>query len=230
MTEYVESVSDSNGASFLAIGGTLLGSVRSGKIIKWDDDIDLCVLTQDLEALESIDYAAYGLVIDRRKDGWLYKVRLEGTGRPAFVDIFPFRHNSDAGRYEYDSETARARWPNGWFHDSEVFPLEQRRFETVFLKQPRSPVSYLERHYGEDWKTPKRTHVHHRVQRYVEVYPVIQPVAITVTVLLSLSIFFFVHRQMDNPTWFPAVVSQVADREPEWAYLHSTTANTHTRE
>ena len=44
-----------NQITYWATGGTLLGAVRNGGLIPWDDDIDVCILEGDEEKLKQLD-------------------------------------------------------------------------------------------------------------------------------------------------------------------------------
>lgn len=43
-----------NDIPYWASGGTFLGAIRCKGIIKWDDDLDLCVLYQDRDKLKKV--------------------------------------------------------------------------------------------------------------------------------------------------------------------------------
>ena len=104
----IRRVCDENGIPYFLCDGTLLGAVRHGGFIPWDDDMDLGMLRQDYERFCRIapeklekDYVLqtwhtdpnYALPFAKvRKRGTLYleakSSRLQENG--FFVDIFPF--------------------------------------------------------------------------------------------------------------------------------------------
>ncbi len=52
-------VCDRHGLMYFASGGTLIGAVRHGGYIPWDDDIDICMLRQDYDRLLEIAAEAF---------------------------------------------------------------------------------------------------------------------------------------------------------------------------
>lgn len=53
----LDRVCKKNGIEYYMVGGTLLGSVRHGGFIPWDDDIDVVMYRSDLKKLEELYYA-----------------------------------------------------------------------------------------------------------------------------------------------------------------------------
>lgn len=141
-----------------AIGyGTLLGAVRDGRLIAHDDDVDMMVvmrsheqrdLDRELEALLA-RLSAMGVRASITAGFQFLKVTAPGAGRP--VDVFPI---VDTGR-----ESVRLYLRNMRFHDlprSAILPFATLPFYGQAIGVPRAPELFLEKHFGADWRIPKR--------------------------------------------------------------------------
>lgn len=119
---------DKHKLTWFADGGTLLGVVRNGRLIPWDDDIDVIMPREDFDRLSKMMHAksgrfAYGLffqdpVTDPEYFNIHARLRLDGTSNASkreqnidshkgyFIDIYPldniyddFVKNYDVARY-----------------------------------------------------------------------------------------------------------------------------------
>lgn len=140
--------------------GTLLGSVRNGDIIPFDDDIDVSVHLADIEKLQKA-CECKGLQWWKHVDG-LYKI---GTAIPGIcIDVFPVVQQGTRLVY---MGTARKLFPEEFSLDdtfSRKFNLGRIRcgdtYMPVVLNGPDYAEVYLEDVYGAGWRNPKVTHAH----------------------------------------------------------------------
>ncbi|TMN73708.1 hypothetical protein CWB85_03315 [Pseudoalteromonas sp. S1727] len=150
--------------------GSLLGIVRDNELIPWDDDLDIAIahphakqclntLNKLIPKLEqcfgvtwqvAINYAKSDYATIKHKDIASFKLR-PVTNLKEFpqVDFFIKYINGDEMYHVISSRGFT-------FKSKHMFHRKNITFKTHSLMIPREAESYLQDHYGDDWRTPKK--------------------------------------------------------------------------
>jgi phosphorylcholine metabolism protein LicD len=142
---------EKNDIPYWASGGTFLGAIRCKGIIKWDDDLDLCVLYQDKDRLKK--------VIDKENDIYLdlesslvNKIKYK-SGTYPFVDIFFMVPESEDGQTAYKCALKRARdkFKYESYLERELIPLKKTKFGAMEIAIPNEYERYFVANFGKNW-------------------------------------------------------------------------------
>jgi len=108
----VVKILEKNNIVYWASSGTFLGAIRCKGIIKWDDDLDLCVLYEDKDRLKNVIYNENDIYLDLSST-LVNKIKYK-TGKYPFVDIFFMVPELEDGQkvYRCAEKLARDTWKN----------------------------------------------------------------------------------------------------------------------
>lgn len=170
LVEEVHNILVEENISYLIQGGTLLGSVRHGGLIPWDDDVDFFIFENDLKKLRKIlpTFRKMGFfVVDK---GYIIKIyfekgkyakikinrekEMEYVPNSPMIDIFVLKYYESKKKYHYSLSKCIKKWPNGYLLRDEIFPINKNyKYGNLLLHGPKNCDDYLKRHLGKDWKT-----------------------------------------------------------------------------
>jgi phosphorylcholine metabolism protein LicD len=161
--ETISKTFDKHDIKYWIMSGTLLGSVRHGDIVPWDDDADIGVFESDINKILDLTeyYNDLGYEVIRR---WkIYRFKKIGQEYP-FVDIFPFVKKEN--KYVMNRKDLIEIWPNEYYFENELFPLKKYKFGNEYLWGPNFPLEHLDRIYP-NWRFVGKQTFDHRTNRNI---------------------------------------------------------------
>jgi hypothetical protein len=185
-----------HGITYWAIGGTLLGQLRHGSIIPWDDDADVGVPREDAaRVFQELRPHLRAAGIELWNTRYGYKL-FNLSDHHVSTDVFIYErhvsdhpqvsdhsqgsqgsdHSDDSATWVLADPEARCKWPLDWFHHHEVKKdsLERAALGTITVVVPKQQGArrYCETLYGLDVWTMVRQYwdhshnVAHKPQQY----------------------------------------------------------------
>ncbi len=166
LMEKIDRVFSSRNINYWAGGGTLLGVIRHGGLIPWDDDLDLYILDTDEKKLQDMkeDFDKEGLVLHYYwKD--LYKIfekdaaRIADESHPGeflpfaypAADIFVMtleKRKETEEFYVHRSFDFYWHWNTDRFTYLQIENISRAQFGPLMINIPGDPEAYINRLYG----------------------------------------------------------------------------------
>lgn len=142
--------------------GSLLGAVRGGDVIAFDNDNDVSMLQADRDALMRCGKSE-GLWLITNKDDHVDYISIISPTLGTSLDVALRQENPLHGTADrlVDPTPDAERTQRNALDPKDVFPIERRLFPKISLNAlpiPHRPEKILEQYYGADWRIPRKGH------------------------------------------------------------------------
>lgn len=168
MLRDVTGILEQNGIPYFLDAGTLLGIVREGRLLPWDNDLDLAITREFEEKLLSLKLKfalrGYRLRVKRfARDAGPFKageVRLVKVATRKFflfnihrlMDIYIKRPIGDELCWtEGGKKILLKAIPARFYEQTKTIGFKGKSYSA-----PADCEAFLAHHYGDDWRTPKK--------------------------------------------------------------------------
>jgi lipopolysaccharide cholinephosphotransferase len=148
-----------NNVTYWMEAGTLLGAIRHGGIIPWDDDADIGVFNDDVEKIEKLtdEFKKYNILMTNTFFGYkLFFIHAKKNHKFNYpsLDIFVF-HKKKNQRLKYKNFRAEFVFGKCSLYTDDILPLKRYKFSNFYLNGVNENHSklYCNDCYGKDWNT-----------------------------------------------------------------------------
>ena len=178
LVKFIHDTLTKHNIAYWVTGGTLLGAVRHGGLIPWDDDADICIMQPDLPKLKKLVpyFTKHGYDLleitdedykcDKYKNtcSWAVYPTKGGLG----CDIFVMKKKGKKITYANPVwEKADNGGKKCYFEENHVFPLVPTHFGNFFVYMPNNPIKHLNTCYDPDWNSHSQMLYDHRLGKWV---------------------------------------------------------------
>lgn len=178
-----------NNIKYILEGGSLLGAVRCGGLIPYDNDADFDILDDDLDKiralsgefdkynLEIIETPGWGLQISYKNSPTLkpnmwsnYDNTKSWSSKWPFLDLISIKYDTDSNKYILAGHIAKIDYPNYFLYKDDWDNIGLIKFghlDLFTIANVCNRKNYLDRHYPE-WESVSEMVMDHRKNIYFD--------------------------------------------------------------
>lgn len=161
--EQIDKVLTKNGIKYFATYGTLLGIIREGCFMDYDDDIDLGILNTDKFSWELLENSMKEIGMLKKHQFVLGSRITEQTYKSGYlnVDFFLYEMEGDKSVSYVYFHKKNEKYPQDHFSTavnvtSLIADVKRMKISMGEVAVPEHPELFLKEIYGEDWRIPKK--------------------------------------------------------------------------
>jgi lipopolysaccharide cholinephosphotransferase len=152
----ITTILDKNDIVYWATGGTFIGAVRSGGLLLWDDDLDICIPEIFKIKVEKI-FSEHNMLTYFKNDLYVHKIfyrsNINKKNPYPFCDIFYVKgaimNNKKA--FIHANSNALKMWPKEYFYLNDLLPLKKYKFGSYEIYCSKNYQEYMIRNYSKNW-------------------------------------------------------------------------------
>lgn len=179
VVKFTKKLCERENIEYFIDGGTLLGCIRDGGQILYDNDADFGITNTNFNKLlkfkDEFEKQNYKFIIkenckiqiENRNSYIIHNPNATANGKKVELRLYsgldvliykPIKENYFT-KYVIQENTYRNDYPHSWHYQKHLYPLKDYTYkclnaETLILKGPNNPKNYLDGTYP-DWETKK---------------------------------------------------------------------------
>ena len=127
-----------NSIDYFIIAGSLIGCIRNGGLLPFDDDIDIGIFEKDIQKIKDYKNSMYYF----KKDSYGFGYKFKKYNSSLFIDIMIFEQDFiDPTKYKIINNL----WKNEAIYLDEIYPLTIKKYSGINVYVPYKYNQYLHR-------------------------------------------------------------------------------------